>query len=203
MSSREIVLCKPVRTAIGAFNGALKSVSATDLGATVVRETLKRTKLDAAHVGGVVMGNVIQAGNRMNPARQAAIGGGLPVAVPAMTVNRVCGSGAQAIASAAQEIWLGHLDAAIAGGMENMDRSPYLLPSGRWGQRMGNAEIYDSMLRDGLNDAFSGEHSGWHTEDLVTRSHITREDQDRWAARSQQRFAAAQSAGHFTAEIVG
>jgi acetyl-CoA C-acetyltransferase len=120
-----------------------------------------------------------------------------------MTVNRVCGSGAQAIATAAQEIWLGHVDAAIAGGMENMDRAPYLLPSGRWGQRMGDTEIYDSMLRDGLDDAFSGEHSGWHTEDLVTRHSITREDQDRWAERSQKRFAAAQTAGHFAPEIVG
>src|SRR5437879_10789115 len=108
------------------------------------------------------MVNFIHAGNRMNPARQAAINGGVPVSVPAMTVNRVCGSGAQAIASAAQEIWLGHADAAIAGGMENMDRAPYLLDGGRWGYRMGNAEVYDSMLRDGLVDAFSGEHSGWH-----------------------------------------
>lgn len=129
--------------------------------------------------------------------------GGIPVAVPAMTVNRVCGSGAQAIATAAQEIWLGQVDAAVAGGMENMDRAPYLLPSGRWGQRMGDTEIYDSMLRDGLNDAFSGEHSGWHTEDLVVRNRITREDQDRWAERSQKRFAAAQAAGRFEGEIVG
>jgi acetyl-CoA C-acetyltransferase len=202
MSSREVVLCHPVRTAIGTYNGTLKSLPATELGATVVRETLRRSGLDPARIGSVVMGNVIQAGNRMNPARQAAINGGVPVAVPAMTVNRVCGSGAQAIASAAQEIWLGHIDAAIAGGMENMDRAPYLLPSGRWGQRMGDAEIYDSMLRDGLDDAFSGEHSGWHTEDLVAQQHITREDQDRWAERSQKRFAAAQTAGHFAAEIV-
>src|SRR5437773_1100669 len=203
MPSREVVLCHPVRTAIGTYNGTLKSTPATELGAAVVRETLRRSKLDPARVGSVVMGNVIQAGNRMNPARQAAINGGIPVAVPAMTVNRVCGSGAQAIASAAQEIWLGHVDAAIAGGMENMDQAPYLIPSGRWGQRMGNAEIYDSILRDGLNDAFSGEHSGWHTEDLVTRNKITREDQDRWAERSQKRFAAAQAAGRFTGEIVG
>ena len=203
MPSRDVVLCHPVRTAIGSFNGALKDTPATELGAAVIRETLQRSNLDPANVGSVVMGNVIQAGNRMNPARQAAIAGGVPVAVPAMTVNRVCGSGAQAIASAAQEVWLGHVDAAIAGGMENMDRAPYLLPSGRWGQRMGNAEIYDSMLRDGLNDAFSGEHSGWHTEDLVTRNKITREDQDRWAERSQKRFAAAQAAGRFAVEIVG
>jgi acetyl-CoA C-acetyltransferase len=201
MSTREVVLCNPARTAIGAFNGSLKGVPATDLGAVVVRETLKRSGLKADRLGSVIMGNVIQAGNRMNPARQAAIGGGVPVSVPAMTVNRVCGSGAQAIASAAQEIWLGHVDAAIAGGMENMDRAPYLMDGGRWGYRMGNAEIHDSMLRDGLNDAFSGEHSGWHTEDLVTRCQVTREAQDRWAARSQQRFIAAQAENKFVAEI--
>src|SRR5881296_529937 len=199
MSSREVVLCRPVRTAIGTFNGTLKGTPATELGATVVRETLRRSALEPARVGSVVMGNVIQAGNRMNPARQAALNGGVPVAVPAMTVNRVCGSGAQAIASAAQEIWLGHIDLAIAGGMENMDQAPYLVAGGRWGYRMGDAQIYDSMLRDGLNDAFSGEHSGWHTEDLVVRNQITREDQDRW----QKRFAAAQAAGRFAAEIVG
>jgi acetyl-CoA C-acetyltransferase len=203
MQAQEIVLCHPVRTAIGTYNGTLKSTPATELGAAVVRETIRRSGIDAARVGSVVMGNVIQAGNRMNPARQAAINGGVPVAVPAMTVNRVCGSGAQAIASAAQEIRLGDIDAAIAGGMENMDQAPYLMAGGRWGYRMGDAEIYDSMLRDGLNDAFSGEHSGWHTEDLVTRFSITREDQDRWAERSQQRFAAAQKAGRFAAEIVG
>jgi len=203
MPSRDVVLSHPVRTAIGTFNGTLKGTPATELGAIVVRETLRRSGLDPARVGSVVMGNVIQAGNRMNPARQAAINGGVPVTVPAMTVNRVCGSGAQAIASAAQEIWLGHIDAAIAGGMENMDRAPYLLPSGRWGQRMGDTEIYDSMLRDGLDDAFSGEHSGWHTEDLVVRNKITREDQDRWAERSQKRFAAAQTAGRFATEVIG
>src|SRR6202021_655149 len=142
-------------------------------------------------VGSVVMGNVIQAGNKMNPARQAAINGGLPVSVPAMTVNRVCGSGAEAGVTAAQQIAAGEIDAAIAGGMENMDRAPYLMGGGRWGYRMGPAEVLDSLLTDGLNDAFSGEHSGWHTEDLVTRSQLTRDNQDRFAARSQQRFAAA------------
>jgi acetyl-CoA C-acetyltransferase len=201
MPSREVVLCHPVRTAIGTYNGTLKGTPATELGAAVVRETLRRAGLDPAKVGSVVMGNVIQAGNRMNPARQAAINGGIPVTVPAMTVNRVCGSGAQAIASAAQEIWVGDVDVAIAGGMENMDQAPYLMAGGRWGYRMGDAQIYDSMLRDGLNDAFSGEHSGWHTEDLVIRNRISREDQDRWAERSQKRFAAAQAAGRFAAEI--
>ena len=130
------------------------------------------------------MGQVIQAGAGMNPARQAAIGADIPVDVPAMTVNRVCGSGAQAIASAAQEVMLGHIDCAVAGGMENMDQAPYLVQKGRWGYRMGDAQMYDSMLHDGLNDAFSGEHSGWHTEDLVKQAQVTREDQVRSAERS-------------------
>jgi acetyl-CoA C-acetyltransferase len=197
-----IVICNPVRTAIGAFNGALKDVPATALGALVVGETLRRSKLDPSMVGSVVMGNVIQAGNKMNPARQAAINGGIPVNVPAMTVNRVCGSGAQAVVTAAQQIAAGEIDAAIAGGMENMDRAPYLMAGGRWGYRMGHAQILDSLLTDGLNDAFSDEHSGWHTEDLVTRSQLTRENQDRFAARSQQRFAVARATGKFESEIV-
>jgi acetyl-CoA C-acetyltransferase len=201
MSQREIVLCHPVRTAIGAFGGSLKTTPATELGSVVMRESLRRAGLDPARVDSVVMGNVVQAGNRMNPARQAALGGGVPSAVPAMTVNRVCGSGAQAIVSAAQEIAFGHANAALAGGMENMDMAPYLVPNGRWGYRMGNGQLIDSMLHDGLVDAFSGEHSGWHTEDLVTRYGISREEQDRWAVRSQQRFAAAQEAGLFDAEI--
>jgi len=201
MSPRDIVLCHPVRTAIGTYAGSLKSTPATALGATVVRATLNRAKLDPAKLNAIVMGNVIQAGNRMNPARQAAINGGVPVDVPAMTVNRVCGSGVQAIASAAQEIWLGLADAALAGGMENMDTAPYLMSGGRWGYRMGDAQIYDSMLRDGLNDAFSDQHSGWHTEDLVQKYQISRVEQDRWAARSQQRFSAAQAAGKFVDEI--
>ncbi|MFI4994865.1 MAG: thiolase family protein [Hyphomicrobiales bacterium] len=202
MPHRTVVLSAPVRTAIGTFGGGLKETPATELGGTAIRAVLGRTKLDHAKVDTVVMGNVVQAGNKMNPARQAAIFGGLPVEAPAMTVNRVCGSGAQAIASAAQEIMLGMVDCAIAGGMENMDAAPYLMSGGRWGYRLGNAEIYDSMLRDGLNDAFSDQHSGWHTEDLVKSRQITREDQDRWAERSQKRFAAAQAAGKFTQEIV-
>jgi acetyl-CoA C-acetyltransferase len=202
MTSRDIVISNPVRTAIGAFGGTLKDVPATDLGGLVVREAARRSGIDASKLGSIVMGNVVQAGNRMNPARQAAIAGGVPVSVPSQTVNRVCGSGAQAVVSAAQEIWLGFGDVAVAGGMENMDRAPYLLDKGRWGYRMGNAQIYDSALYDGLLDAFSGEHSGWHTEDLVTKLSITREAQDRWAARSHQRFAAAQKRGAFEAELV-
>jgi len=201
MANREVVICSPVRTAIGTYGGTLKDRSAVDLGAVVIRAALERAKLPPANVNTVVMGNVVQAGNKMNPARQAAFFGGVPVEVPAMTVNRVCGSGAQAIASAAQEIMLGFIDSAVAGGMENMDRAPYLMSSGRWGYRMGDGQIFDAMLMDGLNDAFSGQHSGWHTEDLVHSHHITREEQDRWAERSQKRFSAAQSAGKFAAEI--
>lgn len=202
MNQRDVVLCNPVRTAIGTYGGSLKEVPSPDLGAAVIREALKRSGMALDKVQSVVMGNVIQAGLKMNPARQAAIAAGLPVEVPALTVNRVCGSGAQGVVSAALEIWAGMIDCAVAGGMENMDRAPYLLPQGRWGARMGDVTLFDSMLYDGLNDAFSGKHSGWHTEDLVQKSGISREEQDRWALRSQQRFAAAQAAGKFDAEIV-
>jgi acetyl-CoA C-acetyltransferase len=191
-----------LRTALSNYGGSLKTVPATELGAIVVRGVLARAKLDPADIGTVVMGNVIQAGNKMNPARQSAVNGGIPVDVPAMTVNRVCGSGAQAIVSGAQEIMLGLLDSAMTGGTENMDMAPYLVGGGRWGYRMGDAEIFDSMLRDGLNDAFSGRHSGWHTEDLASKFQIAREEQDRWAERSQKRFSAAQAEGKFKNEIV-
>ena len=202
MSNPEVVLCHPVRTAIGTYGGALKNLPATELGVAAIRETLKRANLAPEKVQTVVMGQVVQAGAKMNPARQAAIGAGVPVSAPAMTVNRVCGSGAQAVVSAALEIIAGNVNCAVAGGMENMDMAPYLMAGGRWGYRMGDAQLYDSMLRDGLNDAFSGEHSGWHTEDLVAKHAITRESQDAWALRSQQRFSAAQAAGKFAAEIV-
>ena len=202
MAAKEVVICSPVRTPIGTYGGTLKDTPAVDLGAVVVRATIERAKLTPNDIATVVMGNVIQAGNKMNPARQAAIDGGVPVDVPAMTINRVCGSGAQAVASAAQEVMLGYLHSAIAGGMENMDRAPYLMSSGRWGYRMGDGQLFDAMLMDGLNDAFSGQHSGWHTEDLARSHQITRDQQDRWAERSQKRFAAAQSAGKFTEEIV-
>ena len=178
MTHRQIVLCSPVRTAIGTYKGALQDIPTVALGATVIRETVARSGLDPSQVQTVIMGQVVQAGTRMNPSRQAAI------------------------ASAAQEVMLGHVDCAIAGGMENMDQAPYLMQNGRWGYRMGHARIYDSMLHDGLNDAFSGEHSGWHTEDLVIQAGISREDQDRWAERSQRRFSEAQAADRFKQEIV-
>ena len=201
MASRSVVFADPVRTAIGAFGGTLKDVPAPDLGAVAIRAAVERAGLKPEEVETAAMGNVIQAGAKMNPARQAAVQAGLPVTVPAMTVNRVCGSGAQAIVSAAQEILLGAANVAVAGGMESMDQAPYLVARGRWGYRLGDGQLYDSVLRDGLNDAFSGEHSGWHTEDLVEKYQVTREAQDQWALRSQQRFARAKAAGHFKAEI--
>lgn len=197
----KVVLCASVRTAIGAYGAGLKDIPAPELGAGVIRQVLARTGVHPDAIDAVVMGQVVQAGAKMNPARQAGIGGGLSVSVPAMTVNRVCGSGAQAIASAAQEVMLGLASAVIAGGMENMDQAPYLDPNGRWGHRMGDGKLLDSMLHDGLNDAFCDRHSGWVTEDLVTKFQISREQQDAWAARSQQRFSAAQAAGRFDAEI--
>src|SRR5258706_1611610 len=147
------------------------------------------------------MGNVVQAGTKMNPARQAAVHAGLPVTIPALTVNRVCGSGAQAIVSAAQEIALGNINVAVAGGMENMDQAPYLIARARWGYRMGDGALYDSVLRDGLNDAFSDAHSGWHTEDLVTKFQISRAAQDEGALRSHNRVSVAQTGGKFADEI--
>ena len=198
---RSVILASPTRTPIGTFGGSLKDVPAPELGACAIRATVERAGLNPEEIGTAVMGNVVQAGAKMNPGRQAAIKAGLPVSVPAMTVNRVCGSGAQAIVSAAHEILSGAVDSAVAGGMENMDLAPYLLPRARWGHRMGDATVYDSVLRDGLNDAFSDAHSGWHTEDLVEKYEISRDAQDRWALRSQQRFARAQAKRDFEAEI--
>jgi acetyl-CoA C-acetyltransferase len=202
MTSRSVVFAEPVRTAIGTFGGTLKEIPAPNLGAVAIGAAVARAKLRPDEVDTVVMGNVVQAGTKMNPARQAAVHAGLPVTVPALTDNRVCGSGAQAIVSAAQEISLGNINVAVAGGMENMDQAPYLMSRARWGYRMGDGQLYDSVLRDGLNDAFSDAHSGWHTEDLAEKYQVTREAQDHWALRSQQRFAAAQAAGHFNAQIV-
>jgi acetyl-CoA C-acetyltransferase len=201
-TQHSVIFAEPVRTAIGTFGGALKDVPAPNLGAVAIGAAVTRAGIRPDEVETVVMGNVVQAGTRMNPARQAAVHAGLPVATPALTVNRVCGSGAQAVVSAAQEIALGNINVAVAGGMENMDQAPYLIARGRWGYRMGDGQLYDSVLRDGLNDAFSDAHSGWHTEDLVQKYQVSRDAQDRWALRSQQSFAGAQTAGNFKAQIV-
>ena len=199
--SKEIVIAGAVRTAIGGFGGALKDTSAADLGGRAIAAALSRASLDPGAVDAVVFGNVVQAGNGMNVARQAALNGGLPNSVPALAVNRVCGSGAQAVLTAYSEIMSGVSTVVVAGGTENMDRAPYLLPTMRFGKRMGDAEVIDALLRDGLHDAFSGKHSGWHTEDLVKRFNVSRLEQDQFAAESQRRFAAAQGAGWFDREI--
>ena len=168
-STRSVIFATPIRTAIGTFGGSLKDIPAPDLGAIAVRAAVERAGVKPEEIGTTVLGNVVQAGTKMNPARQATIHAGLPVSVPAMTVNRVCGSGAQAIVSAAQ-IVLGNIDVAVAGGVENIDLAPYLVPRARWGYRMGDGQLYDSVLRDGLNDAFSDAHAGWHTEDWLRNS---------------------------------
>lgn len=197
-----VVLCAPVRTPIGAYGGTLKDMTAPALGSIAIAETIRRAGVSVESIDAVVMGQVVQAGAKMNPARQAAIGAKLPDSVPALTVNRVCGSGAQAIASAAQEVMLGLRNAVVAGGMENMDQAPYLIEKGRWGYRMGDGKLVDAMLHDGLNDAFCNQHSGWVTEDLVNQFQITRDAQDAWAVRSQLGFSAAQADGRFEEEIV-
>src|SRR5258707_13441514 len=156
MSLHSVVIAEPVRTAIGTFGGTLKDVPAVELGATAISGALQRSGLRPEEIGTVVMGNAVQAGKKINPPRQATIRAGLPVQVPAMTVNRVCGSGAQAIVSAAHEILMGSVDTAVAGGMENMDAAPHLVARGRWGQRLGDGVLYDSVLGDGAQRCFLG-----------------------------------------------
>ena len=198
----EIVISASLRTPIGAFAGSFKDTPAAAIGAHIVKAVVDRTGLSADAIDEVVMGNVVQAGNGMNVARQVAINAGLPVSIPAHTVNRVCGSGVQAIVTAYAQVRAGLSKLVVAGGVENMDLAPYLMPSLRHGARLGHVQALDSLLRDGLHDAFSDKHSGWHSEDLAAKFGVSREVQDQFAAASQQRFAAAQEAGRFDAEIV-
>jgi acetyl-CoA C-acetyltransferase len=201
---RDIVLSTPLRTAIGTFGGALKDVPASELGATVARAILARTGLDGGRIDQVVIGNVLQAGQGMNPGRQVGIKAGLPVSVPAMTINRVCGSGLQAILIGAQQVALGDSEIVLAGGIENMDQAPFLLPKARYGYRMGmpSAELYDSMVYDGLWDVFNDYHMGVTAENVADKFGITREDADKYALRSHQRAAKAIEEGYFADQIV-
>ncbi len=199
---KKVYIINPLRTAIATFNGSLKEIPAPELGAKVVSAVIKKENIDVDSIDTVIMGQVVQGGSKMNPARQAAILGGLPPKIPAMTVNRVCGSGAQAIVSGFLEIVSNHISSAIVGGMENMDLAPYILPTGRYGARMGDVKIFDAMLHDGLNDAFTGKHSGLITESLVIKYNISRQEQDEWAFRSQSRFSKAQEEGKFNEEII-
>src|SRR5712692_9018347 len=198
----EAVILSACRTPIGAFGGAFKDLSAVDLGTVAIRDAIARAGVEPADVGDVVMGCVLQAGNGMNVARQAALKAGVPVEVPAETVNRVCGSGLQAVVHAVEAIRGGYVDTIVAGGTESMSSAPYLLKGARWGYRLGNGEVVDSMLHEGLTCAINGCHMGITAEEIATRYQVSRADQDAFAAESQQRAERALNAGSFKAEIV-
>lgn len=198
---QDVVIVAATRTAVGSFQGSLASVPAVELGAAVIRRLIAQTGLDPAQVDEVILGQVLTAGAGQNPARQAAMFAGLPSAVPAMTLNKVCGSGLKAVHLAAQAIRCGDAEVIIAGGMENMSLAPYLLPGARTGLRMGNAALVDSMIKDGLWDVFNDYHMGITAENLAEQYGISREAQDAFAAQSQQKAVAAIEAGRFVDEI--
>ena len=199
---QQVVIVAAARTAIGNFGGALAGVAAPELGAAVIAALLERAGVDGQQIDEVMMGNVLTAGLGQNPARQAAIKAGLPVAVPALTINQVCGSGLKAVHLAAQAIALGDAGCVIAGGQENMSRAPYLLAGARQGLKPGNVPMVDSMLYDGLTDVYQQCAMGVTAENLATRYGVSREEQDAYALASQQKAAAAQVAGRFASEIV-
>jgi len=197
----DVVIVAATRTAIGSFQGALATVPAVDLGAAVIRQLLEQTQLDPALVDEVILGQVLTAGAGQNPARQAAIKAGLPYSVPALTLNKVCGSGLKALHLATQAIRCGDAEVVIAGGQENMSLAPYVMPSARTGQRMGHGQLIDSMISDGLWDAFNDYHMGITAENLVDKYSLSREQQDAFAAESQRKAVAAIEAGRFKDEI--
>nr|WP_314557708.1 acetyl-CoA C-acetyltransferase [uncultured Pseudomonas sp.] len=198
---QDVVIVAATRTAVGSFQGSLANVPAVELGATVIRALLEQTGVAPAAVDEVILGQVLTAGAGQNPARQAAVKAGLPHEVPALTLNKVCGSGLKAVQLAVQAIRCGDAEIVIAGGMENMSLAPYVLPKVRTGLRLGHAELVDSMLSDGLWDAFNDYHMGQTAENLVQKYQLSREAQDAFAARSQQRAAAAVESGRFREEI--
>jgi acetyl-CoA C-acetyltransferase len=198
----EAVIVSAVRTPVGSFGGLFKEVPATELGADAVRAALERAGIASGDVDEVVLGCVLQAGLGQNPARQAALAAGIPKEVPATTINMLCGSGLKAVAIASQMIRAGDVDVVVAGGMENMTRAPYLVPAARFGARMGPAEMVDSMVFDGLTDAFNHIHMGITAENLADQYGISREEQDQFAADSQQKAERAIQEGVFKDEIV-
>jgi len=202
MSTRQVVVVSGARTGIGDYGGALKDVPATQLGAIAIKEALARGKVDPASVGHVVMGSVIHGEARdMYLSRVAAIDAGLPVGTPCLTVNRLCGSGLQAIVSAAQHILLGDVDIAVGGGAESMSRAAYFLPAGRWGQRMGDAAVVDAMTA-ALHDPFGHGHMGVTAENIAAKYGFSRDAQDAFALESHRRAARALEAGHFKSQVV-
>jgi acetyl-CoA C-acetyltransferase len=198
----DAVILSGARTPVGKLLGALSSFSAVDLGVIAAREAIKRAGIDPQLVNEVIMGNVVQAGNGQNPARQVALRAGIPNAVGALTINKVCGSGLKAVMLAANGIKVGEIDLAVAGGMESMTNAPYLLKKARQGYRMGNAEMIDSMIGDGLWCAFDDWHMGCTGEVVAERFHVSREEQDEYALNSHRKAIAAMKAGYFDAEIV-
>lgn len=198
----DIVIVSAVRTAVGKFGGSLAGVSAAELGSIVIKEALARAKVGVDQVGEVIMGQVLTAGQGQNTARQALIKAGIPIEVPAMTINTVCGSGLKAVMLAAQSVALGESEVVVAGGQENMSASPHVLMGSRNGQRMGDWKMIDSMIVDGLWDVYNNYHMGITAENVAKQFGITREMQDAMALASQQKAAAAQDAGKFKDEIV-
>ncbi|MFC5697500.1 acetyl-CoA C-acyltransferase, partial [Pseudomonas sp. GCM10022186] len=198
---QDVVIVAATRTAIGSFQGALANIPAHELGAAVIRQLLARTGLKGEQVDEVILGQVLTAGSGQNPARQAAVLAGLPHEVPAMTLNKLCGSGLKALHLGVQAIRCGDAEVVIAGGQENMSLAPYILPAGRTGLRMGHGKLLDSLIHDGLTDAFNDYHMGVTAENLVEQYGLTREQQDAFAAASQQKAAAAIEAGRFKDEI--
>ena len=199
---KEVVIVSAVRTAIGSFGGSLKDIPAADLGAIVIKEAVNRAGIKPELVEEVVMGNVIQAGLGQNVARQAAVKSGLSVDIPAMTINKVCGSGLRSVALAAQMIKAGDCDVVVAGGMENMSAAPYIVPEARWGQRMGDGKMVDTMIKDALWDAFNNYHMGVTAENIAKEWELTREMQDEFALNSQLKAEKAIKEGRFVDEIV-
>src|SRR5436853_2971738 len=201
-ASDDVVIISACRTPVGKFQGSLSDLSAPQLGAIVVREAALRAKLDPKQVDECIMGNVVSAGLGQNPARQAAIFGGLPPEIGAMTVNKVCGSGLKAVALAAQAIQTGNSAVVVAGGMESMTNAPYLLPSSRKGYRLGNAQIIDSMVRDGLWDIYNDYHMGITGENVAQKYCISREEQDEFAVNSHRKAISAIKECRFKSQVI-
>jgi acetyl-CoA C-acetyltransferase len=192
---RKAVIVSAARTPVGSFGGALAAKSAVELGAIAAEEAIKRAGINADQIEDVYIGNILSAGLGQNVARQVAVHAGIPSTTPATAINKLCGSGLRTVSMAAQFIALGDADVILAGGTESMSNAPYVMPNARWGQRMGDGKLVDTMLKDGLMDAFSPIHMGNTAENIAKRWNISREDQDKFALQSQQRAADAQTSG--------